>query len=203
MRSCVCCLGCKGSGLAAPRRLSGAPIRQRARRHRPAAGGGERAEVRAWLPDGGVAAVRRHAAQRPTPQLERPALAARSGSRRAGVDAGRAAPRCGQEHGGSDPSSPSGGGADQDHVAGLACTYGAGPAACSRRPRYPFWAYANHPKLGAELAAAAGCDPLAMTLIRRHQETGRGARGAAVGRGRGRGRSPELILDSALRRAAD
>ncbi len=36
--------------------------------------------------------------------------------------------------------------------------------------RYPFWAYANHPRLGAEMAAAAGCDPLAVTLIRRHQE---------------------------------
>ena len=44
-------------------------------------------------------------------------------------------------------------------------------------PRYPFWAHANHPQLGAELAAAAGCDPLAVTLIRQHQETGRGAAG--------------------------
>jgi hypothetical protein len=41
--------------------------------------------------------------------------------------------------------------------------------------RYPFWAHANHPRLGAELAAAAGCDPLAVTLIRRHQETNSGA----------------------------
>jgi len=40
---------------------------------------------------------------------------------------------------------------------------------------YPFWAHANHPQLGAEMAAAAGCDPLAVTLIRRHQETGTGA----------------------------
>jgi hypothetical protein len=39
-------------------------------------------------------------------------------------------------------------------------------------PRYPFWAHANHPQLGAETAAAAGCDPLAVTLIRRHQEPG-------------------------------
>jgi hypothetical protein len=37
---------------------------------------------------------------------------------------------------------------------------------------YPFWAHANHPQLGAEIAAAAGCDPLAVTLIRRHQEPG-------------------------------
>jgi hypothetical protein len=36
--------------------------------------------------------------------------------------------------------------------------------------RYPFWAHANHPRLGAEMAAAAGCDPLAVTLIRRHQD---------------------------------
>jgi len=42
--------------------------------------------------------------------------------------------------------------------------------------RYPFWAHANHPRLGAEMAAAAGCDPLAVALIRRHQEMGRGAR---------------------------
>lgn len=41
--------------------------------------------------------------------------------------------------------------------------------------RYPFWAHANHPHLGAEMAAAAGCDPLAVTLIRRHQETSGGA----------------------------
>lgn len=40
---------------------------------------------------------------------------------------------------------------------------------------YPFWAHANHPQLGAEMAAAAGCDPLAVTLIRRHQETGGGS----------------------------
>lgn len=36
--------------------------------------------------------------------------------------------------------------------------------------RYPFWAHAHHPHLGAEMAAAAGCAPLAVTLIRRHQE---------------------------------
>jgi hypothetical protein len=41
-----------------------------------------------------------------------------------------------------------------------------------KSPRYPFWAHANHPQLGAEMAAAAGCDPLGVTLIRRHQEPG-------------------------------
>ena len=47
------------------------------------------------------------------------------------------------------------------------------PAPARSSLRYPFWAHANHPQLGAEMAAAAGCDPLAVTLIRRHQETGR------------------------------
>jgi hypothetical protein len=41
----------------------------------------------------------------------------------------------------------------------------------SRRDwRHPFWAYLNHPARGAELAAAAGCDPLAAVLIARHQD---------------------------------
>lgn len=35
--------------------------------------------------------------------------------------------------------------------------------------RYPFWAHANHPRLGAVLAAAAGCEPLAVDLIAQHQ----------------------------------
>ena len=47
------------------------------------------------------------------------------------------------------------------------------PAPDRANLRYPFWAHANHPQQGAEMAAAAGCDPLAVTLIRRHQETGR------------------------------
>jgi hypothetical protein len=34
--------------------------------------------------------------------------------------------------------------------------------------RYPFWAHVHHPEHGALLAAEAGCDPLAATLIRRH-----------------------------------
>jgi hypothetical protein len=36
--------------------------------------------------------------------------------------------------------------------------------------RHGLWSYVNHPLRGAELAAAAGCDPLAVTLIARHQE---------------------------------
>jgi len=35
--------------------------------------------------------------------------------------------------------------------------------------RYPFWAHANHPAIGADMAAAAGCEPLAVSLIRLHQ----------------------------------
>jgi hypothetical protein len=34
--------------------------------------------------------------------------------------------------------------------------------------RYPFWAHAHHPEHGAQLAAGAGCDPLAVALIRHH-----------------------------------
>jgi len=44
------------------------------------------------------------------------------------------------------------------------------PAPTRGTLRYPFWVYAKHPHLGAEMAAAAGCDALAVTLIRRHQE---------------------------------
>lgn len=36
--------------------------------------------------------------------------------------------------------------------------------------RRPFWVHANHAQQGAELAAAAGCDPCAVELIRRHQD---------------------------------
>lgn len=46
------------------------------------------------------------------------------------------------------------------------------PAPARRSWCYPLWAYVNHPRLGAELAAAAGCDPLAVALIARHQERG-------------------------------
>jgi hypothetical protein len=36
--------------------------------------------------------------------------------------------------------------------------------------RYPFFVHQHHPKLGAELAQAAGCSPITVELIRRHQE---------------------------------
>jgi hypothetical protein len=36
--------------------------------------------------------------------------------------------------------------------------------------RQGFWAHARHPEAGAALASAAGCDPVAVALIRRHQE---------------------------------
>jgi len=36
---------------------------------------------------------------------------------------------------------------------------------------YPLWAHVNHPRRGSELAAAAGCDPLAVMLIRRHHDS--------------------------------
>jgi len=38
--------------------------------------------------------------------------------------------------------------------------------------RYPLWAHVNHPQRGAAMAAAGGCDPLAVTLIRHHQDVG-------------------------------
>jgi hypothetical protein len=34
--------------------------------------------------------------------------------------------------------------------------------------RYPFWAHAHHAENGARIAAEAGCDPLAVTLIGKH-----------------------------------
>lgn len=37
-------------------------------------------------------------------------------------------------------------------------------------PRYGFWAHVNHPVRGAQMAAEAGCDPIAVVLIRRHQD---------------------------------
>jgi len=36
--------------------------------------------------------------------------------------------------------------------------------------RYPFYVHLRHPARGAELAEAAGCDPLAVALIRYHQD---------------------------------
>ena len=38
--------------------------------------------------------------------------------------------------------------------------------------RHPLWDYVNHPRLGAELTAATGCEPLAVALIAQHQEHG-------------------------------
>jgi hypothetical protein len=52
----------------------------------------------------------------------------------------------------------------------LAAHWAAQPAPARADWRYPMWAHLHHPERGAELAAAAGCDPLAVTLIRRHQE---------------------------------
>ena len=52
----------------------------------------------------------------------------------------------------------------------LAERWAAEPAPASTDFRYPMWAHLHHPERGAELAAAAGCDPLAVALIRRHQE---------------------------------
>ena len=82
------------------------------------------------------------------------------------------------------------------------------PAPARGDPRYPFWAHANHPHLGAEMAAAAGCDSLAVMLIRRHQETGggaeeplRGSGGAPSGERRSGG-NVDLLL-TALRTADD
>jgi len=36
--------------------------------------------------------------------------------------------------------------------------------------RYPFFVHQQHPELGAELAQAAGCSPITVELIRRHQQ---------------------------------
>jgi hypothetical protein len=53
---------------------------------------------------------------------------------------------------------------------GTLASWAAPPAPKRGNWRYPFWAQINHPRRGAELAAAARCDPVAVTLIRRHQE---------------------------------
>ena len=36
--------------------------------------------------------------------------------------------------------------------------------------RYPFFVHQRHPELGAKLAQAAGCSPITVELIRRHQQ---------------------------------
>jgi hypothetical protein len=46
------------------------------------------------------------------------------------------------------------------------------PAPRPADPRRGLWDYVNHPQRGAELAAVAGCDPLAVALIVQHQERG-------------------------------
>jgi hypothetical protein len=46
------------------------------------------------------------------------------------------------------------------------------PAPSHGNWRYPLWAYVNHSMLGAELAAATGCEPLAIALIAQHQACG-------------------------------
>jgi hypothetical protein len=53
----------------------------------------------------------------------------------------------------------------------LPAHWAAEPAPVCTDWRYPVWAHLHHPERGAELAAAAGCDPLAVALIRRHQES--------------------------------
>ena len=53
------------------------------------------------------------------------------------------------------------------------------PAPQRSDPRYPFWAHVHHPRLGAELAAAVGCEPLAVDLIERHQAHPRTSAGEA------------------------
>jgi len=52
---------------------------------------------------------------------------------------------------------------------GILKRWGAGPAPARGNWRYPFWAYVNHPSLGAGLAAQAGSPLLAVWLIRHHQ----------------------------------
>jgi hypothetical protein len=52
---------------------------------------------------------------------------------------------------------------------GILKCWGAGQAPARGNWRYPFWAYVNHPSLGAGLAAQTGCPPLAVWLIRQHQ----------------------------------
>ncbi len=62
-----------------------------------------------------------------------------------------------------------------------------------RSMRYPLWAHANHPATSARLASDAGCAPLAVSLMRRHQD--------AVPAGSAPSREDALLL--ALQRADD
>lgn len=67
------------------------------------------------------------------------------------------------------------------------------PEPSRRSLLYPLWAHANHPTTSARLAAGAGCTPLAVSLIRRHQEKVPAAQAYS--------REDELLL--ALQRADD
>lgn len=53
---------------------------------------------------------------------------------------------------------------------GLLVAWSRPPAPARTALRFPFWAHAHHAARGAAWAAEAGCDPLAVALIRRHQE---------------------------------
>ena len=55
----------------------------------------------------------------------------------------------------------------------LVATWAEAPAPGPGGWRQPFWAHAHHPELSAALAEAAGCDPIAVALIRRHQVVSR------------------------------
>lgn len=48
--------------------------------------------------------------------------------------------------------------------------------------RYPFYLALHHPELGAELAARAGIEELALVLIRAHQESSPGFQGPEAAR---------------------
>jgi hypothetical protein len=69
----------------------------------------------------------------------------------------------------------------------------AAPEPVRRSLGYPLWAHANHPTTGARLAAEVRCLPLAVNLIRRHQDD---LPSAEL-------RSPEEVLLAALQRADD
>lgn len=73
------------------------------------------------------------------------------------------------------------------------CKLKTSPEPSRRDVRYPLWAHANHPATGAQLAADAGCLPLAVTLIRRHQDS--------LSADQQNSREDELLL--ALQRADD
>jgi hypothetical protein len=55
-------------------------------------------------------------------------------------------------------------------AAPLAARWAAGPEPAPASWRRPLCAHARHPEQGAQLAASAGCDTLAVLLIRHHQD---------------------------------